>query len=134
LRGMIAEMGTGEGKTLAATLAAATAALAGVPVHVITVNSYLAERDAEALRPLYEFLGLSVGVITEGVEPAERAAAYRSDVTYCTNKDVAFDYMRDRLRLGRRLGNLRRKAARLGRGSARLEASLLRGLPFAIVD
>ena len=134
LRGMIAEMGTGEGKTLAATLAAATAALAGVPVHVITVNSYLAGRDAEALRPLYEFLGLSVGIVTEGVKSAERAAAYRCDLTYCTNKDVAFDYMRDRLQLGRRLGNLRRKAARLGGGSSRLEASLLRGLPFAIID
>jgi preprotein translocase subunit SecA len=134
LRGMIAEMGTGEGKTLAATLAAATAALAGMPVHVITVNSYLAARDAEALRPLYEFLGLSVGVITETVPAAERGAAYRCDITYCTNKDVAFDYMRDRLRLGRRLGNLRRKAARLSHGAATLEASLLRGLPFAIVD
>ncbi|HEX4194358.1 MAG TPA: hypothetical protein VHY80_14725 [Stellaceae bacterium] len=134
LRGMVAEMGTGEGKTLAATLAAATAALAGVPVHVITVNSYLAARDAEALRPLYDFLGLSVGVITETVPLSERGAAYRCDVTYCTNKDVAFDYMRDRLRLGRRLGNLRRKAARLGRGAATLDASLLRGLPFAIVD
>jgi preprotein translocase subunit SecA len=133
LRGMIAEMGTGEGKTLAATLAAATAALAGVPVHVITVNSYLAARDAEVLRPLYEFLGLSVGVITETVPAAERVAAYRCDITYCTNKDVAFDYMRDRLRLGRRLGNLRRKAARLS-GAATLDASLLRGLPFAIVD
>jgi preprotein translocase subunit SecA len=134
LRGMIAEMGTGEGKTLAATLAAGTAALAGVPVHVITVNSYLAARDAEALTPLYEFLGLRVGIVTEGITPPKRAAAYRCDVTYCTNKDVAFDYMRDRLRLGRRLGNLRRKAARLGAGSATLEAALLRGLPFAIVD
>jgi preprotein translocase subunit SecA len=134
LRGMMAEMGTGEGKTLAATLAAATAALAGVPVHVITVNSYLAERDAAALSPLYEFLGVSVGVVTERVDPAGRAAAYRCDVTYCTNKDVAFDYMRDRLRLGRRMGNLRRKAARLGGGALALENSLLRGLHFAIVD
>jgi preprotein translocase subunit SecA len=133
LRSMVAEMGTGEGKTLAATLAAATAALAGVPVHVITVNSYLAARDAAALAPLYAFLGLSLGVVTEGVKPQDRAAAYRCDITYCTNKDVAFDYMRDRLRQGRRMGNLRRKAERL-RGVAERERSLLRGLHFAIVD
>jgi preprotein translocase subunit SecA len=134
LRGMMAEMATGEGKTLAATLAAATAAMAGVPVHVITVNPYLAERDAAAMRPLYESLGLSVGVITEGLAATERAAAYRCDITYCTNKDVAFDYMRDRLRNGRRIGNLRRKAAALRGGSGPANQSLLRGLHFAIVD
>jgi preprotein translocase subunit SecA len=133
LRGMIAELGTGEGKTLAATLAAGTAALAGVPVHLITVNSYLTARDAAALEPLYRFLGLTVGVITEDVSPSQRAAAYRCDITYCTNKDVAFDYMRDRLRLGRRMGNLRRKAALLS-GTRDRDDSLLRGLPFAIVD
>jgi preprotein translocase subunit SecA len=134
LRGMMAEMGTGEGKTLAATLAAATAALAGVPTHVITVNPYLAERDAATMGPLYRFLGVSVGVIAEGLAPAERAAAYRCDVTYCTNKDVAFDYMRDRLRNGRRVGNLRRKASSLCDPSATTPTSLLRGLHFAIVD
>jgi preprotein translocase subunit SecA len=134
VRGMMAEMGTGEGKTLAATLAAGTAALAGVPVHVITVNGYLAERDASSLAPLYEFLGLSVGVISEGAAPDARAVAYRRDIVYCTNKDVAFDYMRDRLGLGRRVGNLRRKAARLRGGPTGADASLLRGLHFAIVD
>ena len=134
LRGMMAEMGTGEGKTLAASLAAGAAALAGVPVHVITVNCYLAKRDAETLAPLYDFLGVSLGAVVEDMTPEQRAAAYRCDIVYCTNKDVAFDYMRDRLRLGRRLGNLRRKAARLSSGPSSFEGSLLRGLHFAIID
>jgi preprotein translocase subunit SecA len=134
VRGMVAEMATGEGKTLAATLAAATAGLAAVPVHVVTVNSYLAARDAEMTAPLYRFLGLTVGVVTEEIPAQQRAAAYRCDITYCTSKDVAFDYMRDRLRMGRRLGNLRRKAAALGAAPERLDGSLLRGLHFAIVD
>ncbi len=134
IRGMIAEMATGEGKTLAATLAVATAALAGVPVHVITVNSYLAARDAEAMSWLYRFLGLSVGVVTEDVSPDDRTAAYRCDITYCTNKDLAFDYMRDRLRAGRRLGNLRRKVAGLASSDRWTDGAMLRGLHFAIID
>jgi preprotein translocase subunit SecA len=134
LRGMIAEMATGEGKTLAATLAAATAALGGVPVHVVTVNAYLAGRDAAQMQPLYRFLGLSVGVVSEQIPAPQRAAAYRCDITYCTNKDLAFDYMRDRLDLGRRVGNLRRKAATLIGARSRQESGLLRGLHFAIVD
>ena len=134
IRGMVAEMATGEGKTLAATLAAATAALGGVPVHVVTVNSYLATRDAELMGPLYRFLGLSVGVVTDEVPMVERPAAYRCDITYCTNKDLAFDYMRDRLALGRRVGNLRRKAAALAGAVTEFDRALLRGLHFAIVD
>ena len=134
VRGMIAEIATGEGKTLAATLAAATAALAGMPVHVVTVNSYLATRDAESMGPLYRFLGLTVGVVTEDVPPHHRSGAYRCDITYCTNKDLAFDYMRDRLRAGRRLGNLRRKVACLQAGGDQSDGILLRGLHFAIVD
>jgi preprotein translocase subunit SecA len=133
VRGMIAEMATGEGKTLAATLAAATAGLAGVPVHVVTVNAYLAARDAERMGPLYRFLGLSVGAVTDAISPHERASAYRCDITYCTNKDLAFDYMRDRLRLGR-IGNLRRKAASLRGPAAASDQALLRGLHYAIVD
>ena len=134
LRGMIAEMATGEGKTLVASLGVGTAALAGTPVHVVTVNAYLAQRDAELMSPLYRFLGLTVGVVTEKTPVADRAAQYRCDITYCTNKDLAFDYMRDRLRLGRRLGNLRRKATSLARGGRGSERELLRGLHFAIVD
>jgi hypothetical protein len=134
VRGMVAEMATGEGKTLAATLAAATAALAAVPVHVVTVNSYLAARDAEQMATLYRFLGLTVGVVTEDIPPAQRAAAYRCDITYCTNKDLAFDYTRNRLRLGRRLGNLRRKVAGLAAAPDRADGALLRGLHFAIID
>ena len=104
LRGMITEMETGEGKTLTAALAAITGALAGWPVHVITVNDYLVERDADALRPLYEFFGLSVGVVIGGQQPSERRAAYASDIAYCTNKEITFDYLRDRIVLGQRGG------------------------------
>ena len=100
LQGMVAEMETGEGKTLTATLPAATAALAGIPVHVVTVNDYLAGRDAEAMGPLYRALGLSVGLVVSGMDLAARRAAYACDVTYCTNKEVAFDYLKDRRLLG----------------------------------
>ena len=79
LQGKLVEMETGEGKTLAATLPACTVALAGLPVHVITVNDYLAARDAEEMGPLYRFLGLSVGVVVQGMEPRERRAAYACD-------------------------------------------------------
>jgi preprotein translocase subunit SecA len=99
LQGKLVEMATGEGKTLTATLPACTAALAGVPVHVITVNDYLAKRDAEDMGPIYTFLGLSVGVVTQEMSPDQRRAAYACDITYCTNKDLAFDYLRDRVAL-----------------------------------
>jgi preprotein translocase subunit SecA len=134
--GMAVEMATGEGKTLAATLAASVAALAGVPVHVVTVNRYLAERDGAQMRPLYAMLGLTCGVVTEAVPVQHRAAQYRCDITVCTNKDVPFDYMRDRLAMGRARSNLRRKAARIaaGRADASGTGTLLRGLHFAIVD
>lgn len=134
LRGMIAEMDTGEGKTLTAALAAATAALGGMPVHVVTVNDYLARRDAGQLRPLYEFLGLSVGIVSSDLSDDEKRAAYACDITYCTNKDLAFDYLRDRLTLGRHAGNLRMKIARYNRGADGQSRLLLRGLHFAIVD
>ncbi len=135
LRGMAVEMATGEGKTLSATLAASVAGLAGVPVHLVTVNRYLAERDAEQMRPLYTMLGLTCGVVTEGVPVQLRAEQYRCDITVCTNKDVPFDYMRDRLVMGRARSNLRQKAARIAGGAAQIGAgTLLRGLQFAIVD
>jgi preprotein translocase subunit SecA len=134
LAGMLAEMETGEGKTLTATLPAATAALAGMPVHVVTVNDYLAQRDGDGMRPLYEALGLTVGVTRHGQSPAERKAAYAADITYCTNKDLGFDYLRDSLTLASRTGRGRLRLERLlGRGE-RLDRLLLRGLHFAIVD
>ena len=89
-KGMLAEMQTGEGKTLTATLPACTAALAGIPVHVITANEYLAGRDAELMRPVYEALGLTVGCAKEEMGAEERKREYACDVTYCTNKQVAF--------------------------------------------
>ena len=133
LNGMIAEMETGEGKTLTATLAAAAAALSGRAVHVITVNDYLAERDTEWMRPIYEALGLSVGCIKGGMDPDSRRAAYNCDVTYCSNKEIAFDYLRDRMVLG---GKPRAIAMRLDAliGAGKGRRLLLRGLQFAIVD
>ena len=134
LQGMLAEMETGEGKTLTATLPACTAALAGLPVHVITVNDYLARRDSSVMQPVYERLGLSIGTITEGMDETARRAAYACDVTYCTNKQVAFDYLRDRMILRNGPGKLALQLERLHRHSARIDHLLLRGLCFAIVD
>ena len=95
--GKIAEMRTGEGKTLVATLPAYLNALAGKGVHVVTVNEYLAQRDAEWMGPIYRVLGLTVGVITSGQPPAEKRAAYACDITYGTNNEFGFDYLRDNL-------------------------------------
>ncbi|MFU8925933.1 preprotein translocase subunit SecA [Acinetobacter puyangensis] len=95
--GKIAEMRTGEGKTLMATLACYLNALSGEGVHVITVNDYLAQRDAELNRPLFEFLGLSVGTIYSMQAPFEKAQAYQSDITYGTNNEFGFDYLRDNM-------------------------------------
>ena len=134
LHGMVAEMETGEGKTLTATLAVCTAALAGVPVHVITVNDYLAQRDADTLRPLYAALGLSVGVIVSGLDPQTRRTAYACDVTYCTNKEVAFDYLKDRIALGGRPSRLRLRLERLSGGEGRAQRLIHRGLHYGIVD
>ena len=134
LHGKLAEMETGEGKTLAATLAAATAALAGIPVHVVTVNEYLVQRDASAMRPIYERLGLTVGHVTQDMPPEQRRAGYACDITYCTNKQVAFDYLRDRLVLGNNRGQLRLRLESAYADNARLGQFLLRGLCFAIVD
>ncbi|MEM9058392.1 MAG: hypothetical protein AAGD86_13005, partial [Pseudomonadota bacterium] len=100
LEGNIAEMETGEGKTLAATLPAGTAALAGLAVHVVTVNDYLARRDADLMRPLFAGLGLSVGVVTGGMGHRARQAAYACDITYCTANQLVFDYLRDSLAVG----------------------------------
>jgi preprotein translocase subunit SecA len=134
LNGMVAEMDTGEGKTLTATLPACTAALAGIPVHVVTVNDYLAERDAGLMRPLYQALGLSVGVVAQGMDPHARRQAYACDVTYCTNKELVFDYLRDRIALGRNAGRIHLALERISGTESRLSRLLLRGLHFAIVD
>ncbi len=95
--GKIAEMRTGEGKTLMGTLACYLNALSGQGVHVITVNDYLAQRDAELNRPLFEFLGLSIGTIYSMQGPSEKAAAYLADITYGTNNEFGFDYLRDNM-------------------------------------
>lgn len=96
--GKIAEMKTGEGKTLVATLPVYLNALTGKGVHVVTVNDYLAKRDAQWMGPIYEFLGLSVGVIVHGLTDEERQRAYNSDITYGTNNEFGFDYLRDNMK------------------------------------
>lgn len=95
--GRIAEMRTGEGKTLVATLAAYLNALSGEGVHVVTVNDYLAQRDAAWMRPLYELLGLTVGTVVSEQALEEKQAAYQADITYCTNNELGFDYLRDNM-------------------------------------
>ncbi|MBT8088272.1 MAG: preprotein translocase subunit SecA [Gammaproteobacteria bacterium] len=95
--GNIAEMRTGEGKTLMATLPAYLNAISGDGVHIVTVNEYLAQRDADWMRPVYEFLGLTVGVSKSGQSPEEKRAAYAADITYATNNELGFDYLRDNL-------------------------------------
>ena len=97
-KGMIAEMRTGEGKTLVATLACYLNALAGHGVHVVTVNDYLAKRDAEWMGKIYEFLGLTVGVIVHDLSDDQRRAAYGADITYGTNNEFGFDYLRDNMK------------------------------------
>ncbi len=96
--GKIAEMKTGEGKTLVATLAVYLNALAGRGVHVVTVNDYLAKRDAEWMSQIYGFLGLTTGNIVHGLDDAQRKVAYDCDVTYATNNELGFDYLRDNMK------------------------------------
>ena len=134
LNGMVAEMETGEGKTLTATLAAAAAALGGVPVHVVTVNDYLAGRDADWMGPVYQALGLTVGRIVHEVRPENRKAEYDCDVVYCTNKEIVFDYLRDKLAQKERVDPIRLQAEALFSDRARSGRLLLRGLHYAIVD
>ncbi|MGU9991954.1 preprotein translocase subunit SecA [Bordetella avium] len=134
LQGMVAEMNTGEGKTLTATLSAATAALAGLPVHVITTNDYLVERDAQIMSPLYEALGLTVRWVSMDMEPAQRRLAYQADIVYCSNKTLVFDYLRDLIVLDDDKDEDRLRLERLRGGSGRLSELFLRGLCFAIVD
>lgn len=130
----LAEMHTGEGKTLAAMLTAATAALAGVPVHVITANDYLVARDCAYLRPVYQLLGLSAGTVTQALSTDERRAAYACDITYCTAKELVFDYLRDRLTLGAARSELHLRVERLNGTASRHSGLLLRGLCMALID
>ena len=133
--GMLAEMQTGEGKTLTATLPASTAAMAGIPVHIISVNDYLVRRDAELMRPIYTALGLSVGTITEDMDHKTRQAAYKCDITYCTSKQLIFDYLKDRLVLKQKNNNLSHlQLEGLYSNGSRANKLLLQGLCFAIVD
>ena len=130
--GQLVEMDTGEGKTLTATLTAATAALAGVSVQVITVNEYLARRDHDLLKPLYERLGLTTGLVCEEMSADDRRLHYRADISYCTNKTLVFDYLRDRIAFGDRMGPMTMAfGALVGDGA---HDALLPGLQFAIVD
>ena len=135
LRGTLVEMATGEGKTLAATLPAVTAALAGLPVHVITVNDYLAARDAEAMAPLYRFFGLAVGAVVHGMTREQRRAAYAGAIAYVSNKELAFDYLRDRAALGDRASPIHLAVRGLhGQAAHGSPPCVLRGLVFGIVD
>ena len=113
--GSISEMKTGEGKTLVATLPVYLNALSGRGVHVVTVNDYLAKRDAEWMGQIYKFLGLTVGVIVHGLDDEQRKAAYDCDVTYGTNNELGFDYLRDNMKY-------------------RMEDMVQRGHIYAIVD
>jgi preprotein translocase subunit SecA len=128
----VVEMATGEGKTITAVLPAVAAALAGKPVHVVTVNDYLAERDANRLRPVYAALGLTVGLVKQGDDPDSRRQAYAADVTYVTNKELTFDYLKDRIATAASRGDARHKVASLFRDTR--GGLLLRGLHVAIVD
>ncbi len=136
INGMLAEMDTGEGKTLTTTLPACTAALAGIPVHVITANDYLASRDAEEMVPLYERLGLTGGSIIDGMETSNRQQTYLSDIVHTTNQQIAFDYLRDRIEIGDDTGDIRFEYRQIQRNSNSHTGNplLLRGLCFALVD
>jgi preprotein translocase subunit SecA len=134
--GALAEMQTGEGKSLTALLPAIAAALTGRPVHIVTVNDYLARRDAELFRSAYDALGLTIGLVEHGQQPQDRQRAYACDVTYCTNKELVFDYLRDRIALGARRARARLLIDELFKHRLRGQppSLLLRGLHFAIVD
>ncbi|HEX2826791.1 MAG TPA: prepilin peptidase [Burkholderiales bacterium] len=134
LRGALAEMATGEGKTLAAGLCAATAALAGIPIHVITANDYLVARDAKILEPLYSALGLTVAAVTGAVPPHERRPKYDCDIVYCTASELVFDYLRDGLTRKASRGDLFERAAAMASGKAAARKTVLRGLCMALVD
>jgi preprotein translocase subunit SecA len=133
--GCVAEMATGEGKTLTATLPATIGGWRGKGCHVITVNDYLAKRDAEWMGQIYGFCGLTTAYIEGKMPPPNRRSAYRADITYCTNKEVTADFLRDRLALGSLRGLpmalLMKIAQGAGSGTDRM---VMRGLHYAIID
>ncbi|MFO7541825.1 MAG: hypothetical protein R6W97_03300, partial [Thiobacillus sp.] len=133
LDNQLAEMATGEGKTLVAALTAAAGALAGIPVHVITANEYLVTRDAAKLRPVYASLGLSVGAVQQSMDGNFRRVEYSRDITYCTAKELVFDYLRDLPLRSQHRTELSWHAAHFTENDAR-QATLLRGLCMAVVD
>jgi preprotein translocase subunit SecA len=134
-RGYLAEMATGEGKTLTASLHAIIAGWARRPCQIVTVNDYLAQRDAEWLGPLYRFCGVSVGFVTGRMPPLERAQGYARDVTYTTSKEIVADFLRDRLRLGELHVTSRRMVRQLLEPAGMLRYGLvMRGLHTAVVD
>jgi preprotein translocase subunit SecA len=134
-RGFLVEMATGEGKTLTAGLAAVLAGWTGRPCHILTVNDYLVERDANWLAPLYHACGIRVGFVTGTMAPEQRRQAYARDVTYTTSKEVLADFLRDRLRMGN-LPSVPRRLVRqlLQTNASRADGLVLRGLHTAIVD
>ncbi len=133
-RGSLAEMATGEGKTLTAALAAIVAGWTRQPCHIVTVNDYLAKRDAEWLGPLYEFCGVSVGYVISNMEAEDRARGYAKDVTYTTSKEVVADFLRDRLRLGEHQHPTRRLLRRHLAPYRKNEGLVMSGLHTAIID
>lgn len=135
MNGLLVEMETGQGKTLTATLPACTAALAGIPVHIVTANDYLAKRDEEILRPLYQKMGLSSASVVDGMETGPRKAAYQCDIVHSTSQQITFDYLRDRMEMGDEIGKLEIQYKHLQNQQLQQpSAFLLRGLCFTIID
>ena len=130
----LAEMHTGEGKTLSTNLAALSAAIAGIPVHVITANDFLVTRDADQLRPIAAKLGLTTGAIITELEPDQRKKEYRCNIVYCTGKELVFDYLRDNLGKQGTQHDLHHRLSRLSSGESASSGSVLRGLCLALID
>ncbi len=133
-KGFLVEMATGEGKTLSALMPACAAGLASVPVHVISANDYLVRRDADELEPVYAALDLSIGCVAESDDDDARCSAYAADITYVSNKQLVFDYLRDRQGMGTAPGSLSERIAPLLNGGDSGPTPRLRGLCYAIID
>lgn len=134
LQGMLAEMQTGEGKTLTATLAAITAALQGVPVHIISANQYLAKRDADVMKILYNRLGLEVSYIQDSMPIEEKKTAFQSNITYCTSNQLAFCYLHDYITRDHFSQTKNQSQLTKSISVEKSNNTILRGLYFAIVD